>query len=143
MIITSPAKMEQLGRQLGAELKGGEIIELVGDIGAGKTTLTRGLAQGLGIKDNITSPSFTINCNYHGRNGLTLHHYDFYRLSDAGIIADELAETIHDHHAITVIEWGDSIKSVLPAEHITVKISHRADRGREVEITKVIDRAEA
>lgn len=143
MIITSPAKMEQLGRQLGTELKGGEVIELVGDIGAGKTTLTRGLAQGLGIKDNITSPSFTINYNYRGRNGLTLHHYDFYRLSDAGIIADELAETIHDHHAITVIEWGDSIKSVLPAEHITIKISHRADQGREVEITKVIDRAEA
>lgn len=137
MIITSPAKMEQLGRQLGAELKGGEIIELVGDIGAGKTTLTRGLAQGLGIKDNITSPSFTINCNYHGRNGLTLHHYDFYRLSDAGIIADELAETIHDHHAITVIEWGDSIKSVLPIEHITIKINHRADQGREVEIHKI------
>ncbi len=137
MIITSPAKMEQFGRQLGAELKGGEIIELVGDIGAGKTTLTRGLAQGLGIKDNITSPSFTINCNYQGRSGLTLHHYDFYRLSDAGIIADELAETIHDHHAITVIEWGDSIKSVLPAEHITIKISHRADRGREVEIRKI------
>ena len=137
MIITSPAKMEQFGRQLGAELKGGEIIELVGDIGAGKTTLTRGLAQGLGIKDNITSPSFTINCNYQGRSGLTLHHYDFYRLSDAGIIADELAETIRDHHAITVIEWGDSIKSVLPAEHITIKISHRADRGREVEIRKI------
>lgn len=143
MIITSPAKMEQLGRQLGTELKGGEVIELVGDIGAGKTTMTRGLAQGLGIKDNITSPSFTINCNYQGRNGLTLHHYDFYRLSDAGIIADELAETIHDHHAITVIEWGDSVKSVLPAEHITIKINHRADQGREVEITKVIDRAEA
>ena len=137
MIITSPAKMEQLGRQLGAELKGGEVIELVGDIGAGKTTLTRGLAQGLGIKDNITSPSFTINCNYQSRNGLTLHHYDFYRLSDAGIIADELAETIHDHHAITVIEWGDSIKSVLPAEHITIKINHRADRGREVEVRKI------
>ena len=72
-----------------------------------------------------------------GRNGLTLHHYDFYRLSDAGIIADELAETIHDHHAITVIEWGDSIKSVLPAEHITIKINHRADQGREVEIHKI------
>ena len=79
MIINTTDEMEMLGQQIGQRLRGGEIIELVGDVGAGKTTFTRGLAKGLAIHDNITSPSFTINCNYTGRDGLTLRHYDFYR----------------------------------------------------------------
>ena len=134
MIIQSAEQMEQLGEQIGRRLHGGEVIELIGDVGAGKTTLTRGIARGLGVTDNITSPSFTISCNYPGRDQLTLRHYDFYRLSDSGIMAMELAEVIADPHSVTIVEWGDSIRDVLPANHITITIDYLPETGRQVTI---------
>ena len=134
MIIQSAEQMEQLGEQIGRRLHGGEVIELIGDVGAGKTTLTRGIARGLDVKDNITSPSFTISCNYPGRDQLTLRHYDFYRLSDSGIMAMELAEAITDPHSVTIIEWGDSIRDVLPANHTTITIDYLPETGRQVTI---------
>lgn len=134
MIINTADEMEMLGQQIGQRLRGGEIIELVGDVGAGKTTFTRGLAKGLEIYDNITSPSFTINCNYTGRNGLTLRHYDFYRLSDPGIMNLELSEAIVDPKAVIIIEWGDSIADVLPEQRLVININYLPERGREVAI---------
>ena len=135
MIIKTAEQMETLGQKIGQNIRGGEIIELIGDLGAGKTTFTRGLAKGLGITDPITSPSFTINCNYSGRDGLTLHHYDFYRLNDAGVIAMELAESINNPKGATVIEWGDVIRDILPAkQHATITIAYLPSEGREVDI---------
>ena len=135
MIIKTAEQMEALGQKIGQNIRSGEIIELIGDLGAGKTTFTRGLAKGLDITDPIVSPSFTINCNYSGRDGLTLHHYDFYRLSDAGVIAMELAESINNPKGVTVIEWGDVIRDILPAkQHITITITYLPSEGREVDI---------
>lgn len=134
MIINATDEMEMLGQQIGRRLRGGEIIELVGDVGAGKTTFTRGLAKGLAIHDNITSPSFTINCNYTGRDGLTLRHYDFYRLSDPGIMNLELSEAITDPKAVVIIEWGDSIVDVLPEQRLVISINYLPEQGREVTI---------
>lgn len=135
MIIQTAEQMEEFGQSLGAKLRGGEVIELIGDIGAGKTTLTRGIARGLGITDNITSPSFTISCNYTGRNNLVLRHYDFYRLSDAGIMSMELAESTGDPHAVTIIEWADSVREILPDNHVTINVQYLADSGRQLDIT--------
>lgn len=135
MIIKTAEQMEALGQKIGQNIRGGEIIELIGDLGAGKTTFTRGLAKGLGITDPIVSPSFTINCNYSGRDGLTLHHYDFYRLNDAGVIAMELAESISNPKGVTVIEWGDVIRDILPAkQHATITITYLPSEGREANI---------
>lgn len=134
MIINTADEMEALGQQIGRRLRGGEIIELVGDVGAGKTTFTRGLAKGLAIHDNIISPSFTINCNYTGRDGLTLRHYDFYRLSDPGIMNLELSEAIVDPKAVVIIEWGDSIVDVLPEQRLVININYLPEQGREVAI---------
>ena len=134
MIIRTAEEMEQLGTQMGQRLRGGETIELLGDIGAGKTTLTRGIARGLDITDPIASPSFTISCNYNARDDLQLCHYDFYRLDDAGIMTMELSETTADPHNIVIIEWADSVRDVLPTEHITIQINYQPNSGREVEI---------
>ena len=134
MIIRTAEELEQLGTQMGQRLRGGETIELLGDIGAGKTTLTRGIARGLDITGPITSPSFTISCNYNARDDLQLYHYDFYRLDDAGIMTMELSETTADPHNIVIIEWADSVRDVLPTEHVTVQINYRPNSGREVEI---------
>lgn len=130
----SAEAMEQLGQVVGRKLSGGEVIELIGDIGAGKTTFVRGLARGLDITEQIQSPSFTINCHYQARDNLVLNHYDFYRLNEAGIMSMELAETINDPNNVTVIEWGGSINDVLPKNHIKIKIDYLPGSGRDVTI---------
>src|SRR4051794_32756276 len=79
----------ELGSKIGAGLRGGEVIELVSDMGGGKTTFVRGLARGVGYKGAVSSPSFTVRNEYKA-NKLTLYHYDFYRLSDPGILREEL-----------------------------------------------------
>jgi len=132
MKILTDEAMRNLGAKIGAELKGGEVFELIGDVGAGKTTFVKGLARGLVIDDDIQSPSFTINRNYHGCDDLTLNHYDFYRLADAGIMSLEIAESLTDPKNITVVEWGASVRDVLPANRIVVEITYLPKEGRAV-----------
>jgi tRNA threonylcarbamoyladenosine biosynthesis protein TsaE len=124
--IRGEADMKAFGAKLGAALRGGEVIELVGDVGAGKTTLTKGIASGLNIDEDIQSPSFTISRAYDAPNGLHLAHYDFYRLHDAGIMADELHETLHDSATVTIIEWAEIIAGVLPQDRLTITIANSA-----------------
>lgn len=121
--INGESAMKSFGKLLGRALKGGECIELVGDVGAGKTTLTKGIAIGLDIAETVQSPTFTINRVYKGRNDIRLSHYDFYRLSDAGIMADELSESLSESATVIVIEWGDVVASVLPDDHLRITIS--------------------
>lgn len=136
MIISSEAAMKRLGEKLGASLRGGELIELIGDVGAGKTTFTRGLAVGLGINDTLQSPTFTISRDYEGARGLRLVHYDFYRLSEAGIMQDELAESIAETDTVVVVEWSEVVRGVMPLDRMVIKIKPVRDdiNAREVEI---------
>jgi tRNA threonylcarbamoyladenosine biosynthesis protein TsaE len=133
--VTSEAAMRALGMQIARVLSGGEIIELVGDVGAGKTTLTKGIASGLGITETVQSPSFTISRVYDAPNDLRLVHYDFYRLADAGIMADELHETIHDPLTITIVEWAGIVDGVLPVDRLTVSITSPTEYDRHVELS--------
>ena len=129
-------EMRALGRKLGERLRGGEVIELIGDVGAGKTTLVKGIGVGLAVDDDVQSPSFTISRVYQVRDGLELHHYDFYRLSDAGVMQYELAESADDARAITVIEWADTVHDVLPSKRCIIRIEYTPDgAGRNVTIT--------
>ena len=134
MLIKSDAEMRAFGTKIGQSLRGGEIFDLIGDVGAGKTTFIKGLAVGLEIDDDVQSPSFTINRRYDGRDGLTLSHYDFYRLNDAGIMSMEISESLNDPKIITVVEWGESVQDVLPADQIIVRIDYLPDEGRDVEL---------
>src|SRR5690349_10555846 len=99
--------MRKLGKKLGTLLKGGEVIELIGDVGAGKTTLVKGIAEGLRVDEDVQSPSFTLSRVYPARDDLWLHHYDFYRLNDPGVMRYEFAESIADAKSVTIIEWAD------------------------------------
>lgn len=132
--ISSEDTMKQLGEQLGHGLKGGEVIELIGDIGAGKTTLTKGIAAGLGVVDDVQSPSFTISRTYEAAHDLQLVHYDFYRLSDPGILAAELHDIVGDPRVIVIVEWADVVKDVLPEDHITIRIESPSEWSRDVSI---------
>lgn len=115
--------------------KAPRIIELVGDVGAGKTTFVRGLAKGLGIKESITSPSFTISKSYAipGSEG-RLIHYDFYRLSDPGLMSEDLEENLSNPANVIVIEWGESVEKLLPDDRIVVRIEYNNDGSRTVNI---------
>ena len=134
VIIPNDESMRALGVKIGAALHGGEVFELIGDVGAGKTTFVKGLAAGLAIDDDVQNPSFTINRRYKGRDELILSHYDFYRLNDAGIMNMEVAESLSEPGTITVVEWGESIKDVLPSSRIVITINYLPDEGRTVEI---------
>ena len=133
MIIRSESEMLDFGRNFAAELQAPAVIELIGDVGAGKTTFTRGLAQGLGVKETLASPSFTISRFYQGEK-YTLTHYDFYRIDDPGLMAEDLAESIADKNNITVIEWGKSIADILPVDCKRVTIKYIDENTRELEL---------
>jgi tRNA threonylcarbamoyladenosine biosynthesis protein TsaE len=126
---TSAEQTEQLAEALGSKLRGGEVLELVSDLGGGKTTFTRGLVRGTGSTDKVASPTFTLSREYETPK-FTIAHFDFYRLGEAGIVGDELAEVISDREYVTVVEWGDIVHDVLPEDRLTVRIKLNADESR-------------
>lgn len=125
MITESPEETIELGRQVGASLKGGELIVLHGDLGAGKTQLVRGIAAGLDSADSVSSPTFVIERIYHGR--VTMLHIDLYRI--AGAIDDLGIEEALDEGCVVVVEWGDKLPLIF--EHRSKKIAIAFIEGRE------------
>ena len=123
---------EAVGRALAGTLRGGEVITLRGDLGAGKTVFTRGLARGLGIASPILSPTFTIVREYAGR--LKLYHFDFYRLTEAEELQEIGFEEYMQPEAVVVIEWAELFPEMLPARRIVVQIeaSGAAGVGRKI-----------
>lgn len=138
MKISSEAAMQKLGQTIGRSLKGGEAIELVGDVGAGKTTLTKGIALGLGIKEVISSPTFTISQIYQNKKGPNLYHYDFYRLHEPGLMKYELAGALYDETAVTILEWADSVQDILPDDHIVITLQALSEADRKVDIQGIV-----
>lgn len=137
MKIASEQEMLAFGKQFADKIQASSaqtIIELIGDVGAGKTTFVRGLANGLGIKEQITSPSFTISKSYAVPSGQTLVHYDFYRLQNPGLMADDFADNISDKNNIVIVEWGEEVSDLLPENHIKITISYNEDNTREVNV---------
>lgn len=124
-------------RAVGAALAGvlvrGDVVVLAGDLGTGKTAFAQGIATGLGVEDRVTSPSFMIVRVYEGR--LPLHHVDVYRLDHVQELHDLGFEEIVDSRGITVIEWGDRVAPVLPADRLEVGLERTSPEGREIEVT--------
>jgi tRNA threonylcarbamoyladenosine biosynthesis protein TsaE len=132
--VSNVEEMMLFGQQLGHGLEGGEVIELLGDVGAGKTTLAKGIALGMGVDETVQSPSFTVSRTYNARNGLSLDHYDFYRLQDPGIMSHDLDQSIGDHLTVTVIEWADVVKDVLPRDRMQIHIVSPSEETRVLEL---------
>ncbi len=126
----------ELGRKLGEKLRGGEIVTLSGDLGAGKTVFTKGIALGLGISETIVSPTFALMNEYDGR--LTLYHYDAYRLnSGREAVEAGLAEYFGENGGVCVIEWWKNIDDVLPRSNvIAVSIEYKDENERNIEIVE-------
>lgn len=124
---------EQLAAKIGAQLKGGEVLELISDLGGGKTTFMRGLARGAKSEDVVASPTFTISKVYIAPD-FEIHHFDFYRVSDPGLIAFELEDLVGDPSTVVAIEWGQDVQHVLPGNRITVNIEPHEDQMRKISL---------
>lgn len=125
-----------LGRNIGQQLRGGEIILLDGPLGAGKTVFVKGIASALGIEtEEVNSPSFTLVNQYVGR--LTIFHVDLYRLDDGPSAAHavDLDELIADEHAIVVIEWGERLREYPLPLALKITIHGDGDEPRKISMT--------
>lgn len=124
----SEIETKELARKLAQKLTGGEVICLMGELGSGKTTFAQGLAEGLGVKAPIISPTFTLVREYFGR--LPLFHIDAYRLN--GLNVDEIQSQVGlwdymERGGVVTIEWADLISDALPADRLDIVFSHTAN----------------
>lgn len=130
---------QKLGKKFAKMIRGGDIILLNGDLGAGKTTFTKYVAKALGVKDEVTSPTFTIMKEYQGKR-LRLLHFDMYRLEDAdestGFGFDEYVKN-RDYNVVIFIEWSERVKSMLDGNYIVVDIRRIDENKRQFSIERV------
>ena len=131
---TDSANTERLGQLVGQQLSPPALVELSADLGGGKTSFVRGLVKGLKSSSNVSSPTFTLNKIYKIPSG-EVHHYDFYRLSEAGLVGEQLAESLSDPKVITVVEWSDIVQDVLPDQRLSIKFEPTANDPDERAIT--------
>lgn len=133
---TSPEETSALAEKLGTLLDAGDVVTLEGDLGAGKTTFTKGLAKGLGVKRVVNSPTFTIIKEYKGR--VPFYHMDVYRLEDSD--EDLGFEEYFDGEGVTVVEWARFIADRLPEDRLNINISRTGDEDRELKLNPVGER---
>ncbi len=134
MTLVSHSSLEtyKIGTSIGQAVKEGDILALQGTLGAGKTSLTKGIAQALGISDDITSPTFTLINEYTGR--MPLYHMDVYRLETNEDFLDLGAEELLYEKGVCVIEWSEKVMSVLPSHTIIISISIQNNNERLITI---------
>ena len=124
----SPEETFALGRQIGQQAKAGEVYTLIGDLGVGKTVLTQGVAEGLGIEEPVNSPTFTIMQIYEeGR--LPFYHFDVYRIGDVEEMAEIGYEDYFYGDGVCLIEWANLIEEILPPKYKLIRIEKDPDKG--------------
>ena len=133
----SEQETEAIGRELAQQLAPGAVVAFTGDLGAGKTAFVRGMAQGLGISQRVTSPTFTIVNEYQGR--IPLFHFDMYRLPDADALFDIGWEDYLDRGGVCAVEWSENVSEALPEDTVWVDLRRLEgeDNGRCITITGV------
>lgn len=134
-ISRSVEQTKQIAYDLAQTFVGGETLLLEGDLGAGKTHFAKGLAEGLGIADTVTSPTFTLHNVYDGGR-LTFNHFDFYRVDDPEEVEMlGLCEYFSTPDGVAAIEWSANVKNLLPTKCITVNIAKLSDTERQITVT--------
>ena len=134
MITHTPDQTIKLAEKLARDLSKGDVIALYGDLGSGKTTFAKGIGKGLGVKDSrhINSPTFVLIKEYKGR--LPMFHLDLYRLDNLRDIEDIAIEEYIYGDGVSVIEWAEKIKTLLPKKHIAVKFAIKGEGERDIKI---------
>ncbi|MBC1413592.1 tRNA (adenosine(37)-N6)-threonylcarbamoyltransferase complex ATPase subunit type 1 TsaE [Listeria welshimeri] len=140
LVMTNEAETRLFAKQLGEKLATGDVILLEGDLGAGKTTFTKGIGEGLLIPQMIKSPTFTIIREYK-KGRLPLYHMDVYRLDDTS--ADELGLEEYFYGAgVSVVEWAQFVHEDLPEEYLEIKLFHIDENTRKIVVNPVGERYE-
>ena len=132
LVSRSPEQTLEIARVLGRMLMGGEVLALIGELGAGKTCFVQGLAQGLGVKEAVSSPSFVVSQTYQGR--LPLLHFDWYRLSGED---DAISSGFDDALAsggVVVVEWADRLNESLPQDRLEIRFEALGMETRRLEL---------
>ena len=126
-----------LGERLARELAPGKVVLLIGNLGAGKTTLAKGIVKGLGAAspDEVASPTFTLIHEYG--DPPRVYHVDLYRLDDAAAVATLGLEELFDKPAVVLIEWGERFPDLMPAERVEIRLTALADDEREIAVTSL------
>lgn len=134
MQTNSPAQTRALGERLARHLRAGDVLLMLGDLGAGKSELTRGIAKGLGVTATVASPSFTI-LNVYDEGRVPLYHFDWYRLNDV----EELYEMGMDEYlggdGVAVVEWPTQCPEAIPESYLEVKITPVGESERQITLT--------
>jgi len=137
LVSRSPAETQAIGERLGAGLGAGAVIACTGELGAGKTCFLQGLARGLGVETDVTSPTFVlVNC-YRGR--LPVYHFDAYRTDSLTEVVELGIEEMLHGDGVTVIEWADKLLPLLPARTIRVHLEGLGDEPREITIDEPVE----
>ena len=135
MTIITKSESETIteGETLGSKLPPGSVVALYGDLGAGKTAFTRGIAKGLGITMNVSSPTFTIVNEYHGAT--PLYHFDMYRLESENELYDIGWDDYLERGGVCAVEWSEKVPGAFSKDAITVKLENLGGNTRRLEIT--------
>jgi tRNA threonylcarbamoyladenosine biosynthesis protein TsaE len=132
VVSRSAQETQALGERLGARLGTGDVVACVGPLGAGKTCFLQGLARGLGVMTDVTSPTFVLVNQYRGR--LPVYHVDAYRTGSLTELVDLGLEEMLHGEGVTVIEWADKLLPLLPPRTVTVTIAGLGDEPRQIEL---------
>ena len=133
-----PEETFELGKRIGEEACPGDVYTLIGDLGAGKTLLTQGVAAGLGITEPVNSPTFTI-LQVYDEGRLPFYHFDVYRIGDESEMDEIGSDEYFYGDGVCFIEWADIIKGIIPKRHTRIEIKKNPEKGfdyREITITK-------
>lgn len=121
----------KLGKVIADSLQPEDVVELIGDLGAGKTQLVRGIVLGLGSEDPVQSPTYNVERVYGGGR-LKVFHYDLHRLHDPGIVRGHLIDAMNELHGVVLIEWADTAKNILPDNRKIIVMTPTAETEREI-----------
>jgi tRNA threonylcarbamoyladenosine biosynthesis protein TsaE len=141
LISKSPAETLRIGSFLGSALRGGDCVALTGELGAGKTCLSQGIASGLGVPDCylVASPTFTLINEYPGKE-TALYHLDFYRLAGSEDLEEIGYQEYLTRGGVVVVEWAEKIPEAIPEKAICITLSYAGEHARKIEISGETDR---
>ncbi|MGN0647917.1 MAG: tRNA (adenosine(37)-N6)-threonylcarbamoyltransferase complex ATPase subunit type 1 TsaE [Oscillospiraceae bacterium] len=130
----SPAETQAFAETLGRQMKKGTCIAFAGSMGAGKTTFTRGLAKGMGLPDEVSSPTFALVNEYHGEGAISMYHFDMYRVTSPEALETTGFWDYPLEDAVFVIEWAENIADAIPADAVRITITRIDDDTRSITV---------
>jgi len=137
-ITKSEEETREIGRAIGKGLLPGDIICLIGELGSGKTTITQGIAQGVGVRSFVSSASFKLINEYEGR--IPVYHFDLFRLDKLSEVEELGYREYFYNQGVTIIEWAEKIRPLWPDERMEIELKIVSENAREIRITNLIGR---